>query len=148
MSWTYSADFTLTKDKVRFLCGDTNSAAASQLLMDEEINFVTGLAGSVFGMAAIACETIASKFSREADREIGDLAVKLSQKADSYRKQAKELRSRGGVYVVPMGGGISQDAKDTQDDDTDRVRPSFARGQFVNEDAVNDSRYADYKNED
>lgn len=147
MTWTYDpASVTTTLAKVRLLCGDTQSGR--QLLSDEEINVLTGLAAHIFGMAAVGCETIASKFAADADKEVGDLSITLSQKAEAYERRADRFRQQAGTLAIPLAGGISIAAKDTQEQDTDRVKPQVSRGQFVNPGGTEDNRFADYSGKD
>ena len=140
MTWTYSGDpATNARDSIRFLIGDTDTT--DQLLNDEEIawinNQVTGsdtATSGVYTVAVRACLTIASKFSRMADKSVGDLSVSMAQKAHAYRDQANVLKSlamaEGGV-PTPYAGGISLSDKEIDQDDSDIVR-YFSVGQFVN----------------
>ena len=112
------------------------------MLSDEEIAFLTGQAGNVFGMAALACEVIAAKFAGEADKSVGDLEIKLSQKSIAYEKRAKGFRKQSIKLVGPVAGGISIAAKKTQTDDTDRVKPGISKGQFENPGGTG-SRFSD-----
>ena len=144
MSFTY--DVTTNRGKTRFLCGDTDSADA--ILQDDEIDFCIDQAGNNFGAAAIACEAIAAEFSRKADKQVGDLRISLSQKAEAYGKRAADLRRRGNVLCVPTVGGVSIADKDEQRDDTDRVTPSFARGLHESSEAIADSRFSNFSGED
>lgn len=146
MSWTYNSGVTTTNDKVRLLIGDTDST--DPLLTDAELNFLTGQAGSIYGVAALACQAIAAKYARQVDKRVGDLALSSSQKAKHYAAEAQKYAKLGAILVTPIAGGISIDAKDVVDSDSDRVRPSFSRGQFANDDTIDDSRWADYTGED
>jgi len=140
MAWTYGGDPDANaRDAIRFLCGDTDTN--DQLLNDDEIAWlnkeVTGSTTAttgLYGAAYRACLTIASKFSREADKSVGDLSISMAQKAHAYRDQANVLKSlamaEGGV-PTPYAGGISLSDKEIDQDDSDIVR-YFSVGQFVN----------------
>jgi len=127
MAWTYSGDPSSTDlDTVRFLIGDT--LTADQLLSDEEIAWAL-TQGSVYNAAAIAARAIAAAFSRMADKAVDDLEIKYSQKSEQYVDLAVNLESKEshkalGVYC----GGISEADKLSNEQDTDRVPPSFKKG--------------------
>lgn len=139
---SYNTALSDNKDKVRLLTGDTDTA--DELLVDAEINLITGQSGSIWSMAADACLAIASKFSRHADQTVGSLSYDFSQRAEQYKMRALDLRRRAVALVTPWAGGISIADKQTQEDDSDRVRPAFARGQHEDTEAVQDSRYSDW----
>ena len=140
MTWTYGGDPPANaRDAIRFLTGDTDTN--DQLLSDEEIawvnNQVTGSDAATTGLYDAGyrcCLTIASKFSRLADKSVGDLSVAMSQKAASYRLQADEIQglaAREGNVPTPYAGGISIADKDTDQGNSDIVQPFFSRGQFT-----------------
>lgn len=141
MTWTYSGDpSSSARDAIRFLVGDTDTT--EQLLSDEEIAWVNTEASgsatstdSLYDAAYRCCLTIASKLAREADKQIGDLSVKLSQRAQAYRDQAatiSELVSREGGVPVPYAGGITISDKEIDEQNSDLFRGWFASGQFEN----------------
>lgn len=92
MTWSYNSSLASDKDKVRLLTGDTDTT--DQLLQDEEINYLLTETGNVLLAAGRAARAIAAKFARQADKEVGDLRVSLSQKAEAYRKLADDLEKR------------------------------------------------------
>jgi hypothetical protein len=141
MTWSYSGNPAASaNDAIRFLIGDTDTT--DQLLSNEEIAWVNSEAcGTTTGTTALydaayrACLMIASKLARLADKQIGDLSVSLSQKAEGYRTQALELKvlsARKGLVPTPYAGGISISDKEIDDEDSDSVRPYFQTGQFEN----------------
>lgn len=128
MTFTYnSSSISTDLAKVRLLIGDTSTG--DQLLQDEEINFFVDSEPSIYHAGAMACEAIAAEFSRKADKQVGDLKINASQKAEAYAKRAKKLmamaktRGSAGIYA----GGISKTDKQTQEQDSDRVEPDFYR---------------------
>jgi hypothetical protein len=141
VAWTYSGDpASSARDAIRFLVGDTDTN--DQLLSDEEIAWVNTEAtgsptstDSLYEAAVRCCITIAAKLAREADKQIGDLSVKLSQRAGAYRTQADELRTlaqREGSVPVPYAGGITISDKDIDEENSDLFRGWFSSGQFEN----------------
>jgi hypothetical protein len=141
MTWTYSGDPSgSARDAIRFLIGDTDTD--DQLLSDEEIAWVNSEAGgtptstvALYDAAMRCCLTIASKLAREADKQIGDLSVSMSQRAKAYREQATELKNlstREGAVPVPYAGGITISDKDIDEENSDIFRTWFSSGQFEN----------------
>ena len=141
MTWTYAGDPSASaRDAIRFLIGDTDTT--DQLLSDEEIAWVNSEAsGTSTGTTALydaayrCCLTIASKLAREADKQIGDLSVSMSQRAKAYREQAaslKELSGREGGVPIPYAGGITISDKDIDEENSDIFRSWFSSGQFEN----------------
>lgn len=141
MSWTYGGDPSANaRDAIRFLIGDTDTT--DQLLSDEEIAWVNSEAsGTSTGTTALydaayrCCLTIASKLAREADKQIGDLSVSMSQRAKAYREQAaslKALSGREGGVPIPYAGGITISDKEIDEENSDIFRTWFSSGQFEN----------------
>ena len=141
MAWTYGGDPSANaRDAIRFLIGDTDTT--DQLLSDEEIAWVNSEAsGTSTGTTALydaayrCCLTIASKLAREADKQIGDLSVSMSQRAKAYREQAaslKELSGREGGVPIPYAGGITISDKEIDEENSDIFRTWFSSGQFEN----------------
>lgn len=131
MTWTYdgapgTGSTAAERDAVRFLVGDTDSS--DPLVTDEEIGYALDTEGGINPAAAVAARAIAAKFSRQADKEVGDLSIKLSQKAAAYTTLAKKLTAQSAIKLaVPFAGGISIASKKTFETNTDRVEPSFYR---------------------
>lgn len=96
MSWSYSGDPTSSDaDAVRFFVQDTN--ADDQLLTDEEIHFLIThwLAyDSMIFVAAMAAETIASKFAREITVSADGVSVGTNDLQQKYLSLAKQLRAQ------------------------------------------------------
>jgi hypothetical protein len=139
VTWTYSDPSANDRDKVRFKLGDTDTS--DELISDEEIAYLLTL-GTVQQAAAHGAEAIAARFARKADKTIGDLALKLSQKAEAYWKLAAALWEDAGgklpsLELVPYAGGISVSDKEAVEEDSDRVEPAFRRdvGFFDTEDS-------------
>lgn len=133
-AWTYSGDPTASnKDAIRFLIGDT--ITGDPQLYDPEIEYSYTLRGNVWGAAAQCCRALAAQMSRQADSVQGELRTMYSARSKAYSLRAHEyderevISSGGGLAYA---GGISISDKQTQLDDTDRVRPAFNRGMTDN----------------
>ena len=142
MTWTYSGDpSSSARDAIRFLIGDTDTN--DQLLSDEEIAWVnTEASGSATAITDLydagyrCCQAISAKLAREADKQIGDLSVKLSQRAAAYRLQGDDLKAlsmRSSGVPIPYAGGITFSDKEIDQDNPDIFAGWFASGQFNNQ---------------
>jgi hypothetical protein len=153
MAWTYDGDPSANaRDAIRFLVGDTDTN--DQLITDAEIawvnNQVTGSDTATTGLYDAAyrvCLTIASKFSRDADKSVGDLSISANQKAAAYRLQAEEIKrlaTREGNVPTPYAGGISIGDKDVDRSNSDVNHGWFSSGQFVNQRGGAEKVVSDY----
>lgn len=119
-------------DTVRFLVGDTDTA--DELLTDAAVAYLlSDQGGNVKRAAAKAAETLAARFAKHpSEKKVGPLMIMYGTRAvtitDAYMKLAKLLWAQAsGGTVGPYAGGISVSDKMTNVEDTDRVRPAFAR---------------------
>lgn len=130
MTWTYDGDPSAnTRDEVRFLVGDTDTN--DQQLSDEEIAYLLAEEGNVAGAAVAAVKGLLAKYARLVDKSVGDLKLSYSQRAGQYAKLLQTLERRRLVRGVGIkAGGTSLARKETVEQDTDRVQPSFKRDQF------------------
>lgn len=123
------------RDKVRLLIGDTDED--DPLIYDQEIAFFLEEFGGVRAAAAAAARAIAAKFSRLADKQVGDLSLKMSQKAKAYLDLAGSLNDGTGrtaaLLAIPYAGGISRSDVRARESDTDRVGPHFTRDMHEND---------------
>ena len=129
MSWSYSFDPASNhRDKVRFLIGDTDTA--DQQLQDEEIDAVLEDSSDDPYLAAINCaEGLSAKWSRKANKSVGDLSISYGSVAKSFSDLAQRLRRTASLQLAaPYAGGISIADKDSVEDDSDRVVPAFSVG--------------------
>ena len=131
MAWTYSGDpASSDRDQIRFLIGDTNTN--DQLVSDEEIAWAL-TQGSIYNAAAICARSIAAAFSRLADKSVDDLKISYSQKSAQYSKLADNLEDKDSFKSLSVyAGGISASDKQSNEEDTDRVSPSFSKGMTDN----------------
>lgn len=127
MSWSYEPNAS-DKDRVRMLVGDTNPD--QKQLHNEEIAWFLSENSNVYVAASEAAKAIAALYGRDVDKQVGDLKISASQRQKHYLDLAKQLKMRATLSVSPYAGGISRSDKDSVADNTDRVRPSFERGQF------------------
>jgi hypothetical protein len=129
MTWSYSGDPSASsKDAVRFLSGDTDSAWP--LCTNEEILYVLGQQSNVTLAAAEVCDAIATKFSRQADTTNGKTSISASQRAQAYSNRAVSLRQQASSDGAPafFVGGLSRSGKVALDSDSDAVQPAFSIG--------------------
>ena len=121
------SDLSTDLNKVRRLIGDVNSTAG--LFSDEEIEFFISEEANIYGAAAVACESLSAKFASGVSKTVGKLKINLQQKFDHYEKLSETFKTKsktkGGIQL--FAGGISQAQKDSEESNTDRVAPSFAR---------------------
>lgn len=97
MTWSYSGNpSNSANDKVRFLCGDTDTN--NQQVSNEEIAFLlTEWNSDAYLSAAFACDAISGKYSAKADlsRSVGDLSI-----SSQYGAQAKTFMERAASLRV------------------------------------------------
>jgi len=142
LTWTYDGDPSANdRDAVRFLSGDTDTT--DQLVTDEEIAWLLTENPNVYSAAAEACRAIASAFARFSDKSVGDISESASQKAEAYTKRADDLEA--GIMVIPSFGGLSISEKETLDQDTDAVQPSFRIGQDDHPEIPSEREYSPYR---
>lgn len=128
MTWLYASDFTLARDRVRLLIGDTD--VTDPLVTDEEIAvYTTGVLAQPndYLAAASVCDVIAGKMARRVDMSTGSSSVSLSQQATAYERKARELRRRSATQTSPFVGGVSISGKNSREGDTDRTVAAFTR---------------------
>lgn len=132
MAWTYDETELATNPiyRVRLKIQDTNPDDPQ--LEDEEIQLLIDQAGSEDGAAHSGARVLAAKYSRLADKWVGDLKILHSQKARAYRELAETLTGSARVTGVPSAGGIRTAEKDAQSSDSSLEQPHFYRGQHDN----------------
>ena len=117
---------------MRFLIGDTDTC--DQQMSDKEIEYLLISEGSVDDAAILAAETLAAKYSRLVDEQVGAVRISYSQRSKRYSEIANTIKSRvAGQGAAPYCGGISKSDKQVDECDTDRVEPSFTRDLHENE---------------
>lgn len=135
MTWTYDTSLSTSRDKVRLLVGDTDTN--DQQLSDEEITFITSEETNVYRAAALASRTLAAKYARLVGSSVESLRFFASDRFDHYTQLARQLEEQaskvsGSSVGSPVITGISIDAIESVEDDTDRVGSAFKKGQFHN----------------
>lgn len=129
MAWTYDPTLPTEKDQVRLMIGDTDQDNAE--FSNEEINALITLHGGARAAAVAAAGGLAAKYSRHADKWVGDLKILASQKAKAFAALATTLGNLAIGYTgVPSAGGIRISQKDTMEEDTNRVEPKFKVNMF------------------
>jgi len=127
IKFSYSGDpSSSNRDAVRFLVGDTDKCEPQ--LDDREIDFLLIQDGNPISAAACAADALAAKYARQVDNDSGSNSDSASQRSTAYLALAAELRRKlGRRAVAPFCGGISVADKQTRENDSDRVAPSFTR---------------------
>lgn len=128
MTWTYTPDFTQSRDKVRFLIGDTNTN--DQLVSDEEIAFALAQNANIYRAGAILCRGIGLKLSRQLtlDPAPGGVSLDSQAQAEKYLKLADDLEDQAvsvSSAASVFAGGISVADKAAREADSDRVSLAF-----------------------
>ena len=99
---TYSGDPSASDvDAVRFLVGDTDDSGF--VLSDSEINFLLTTEGSIYAASAQAALTMAAAFGRKADKSVGDLSIRYSDRREHYL----ELSTQLGDQVASKGSALT-----------------------------------------
>jgi len=126
MTWTYVNSGNSTRDKVRFLCGDTN--ILNQLIQDEDIDAILLDYSNPFMAAAEACDAIAAKLSFDTDTSNSGLSVAGSKRAIAFKTLSKDLRKKAGRSIsIFSGGRTKSEAEDSRADDSIK-QPAFETG--------------------
>jgi hypothetical protein len=121
-TWTYAADFTLQRDRVRRLIPDVDPE--DPLLSDQEMAmFLTGddsTRAQDYRVAADCCEAIADGLP---DVSAENTVARFSQTNKFWMDKAKRYRERAAklAYAVPYAGGISYGDVNNRLADPDRI---------------------------
>lgn len=125
--WTYShSPGSSPKDSVRFLIGDIDDE--DKQVDDCEIQFVLSEDGSIYEAAYQLCLMLAAYYARQVDETTGKTTKGYSTRSQHYADLATKYKERrGGRPVSPFFGGSGIGAKETVENDNDRVQPFFTR---------------------
>lgn len=137
MTWTYNSTLIASSGLawVRWRVGDTDTT--DQLQEDAEINAALSDYGDKRYAASAVAKAIAAKFARRMDSKMGKLDLKNSQLYDHYIALASELDIEvASAGATPWAASVSRSEKESQQQDTNRTKPAFARGMFAVEDTV------------
>ena len=132
--WTYTYNpASVPRDEVRVLIGDTNEC--DKLLYDGEIEYLlTRYNNSPVTAAIQACELIWAKFSRLTNETVGSVSIQFAEKAKGIQALQKMLMQRQAMTnCMPYAGGISRSDKQTEEQNTDRVKPDFTKKMLQND---------------
>lgn len=130
--WTYDNSLSTARDKVRFLCGDSDPD--NKLFDDGEVDGMLSLqSNNIYRAAAGLANSLASRYAGMTSISVDGLSVSGSDKAAQYRTLAASLIEQGsqaaGGLGSPFVGGISRGTMDGVDADTDRSPSKFKVGQ-------------------
>ena len=111
------------------MSGDTDSD--DPLALDEEIAWLLSETGdNPYETAVRLLKITAGRLARESDVTVGDVSVKLSQRANALFEQADRMRTEVRRTTAAAGTWIGSDSvsgKDAEERNTDREQPSFTR---------------------
>ena len=102
MAFSYTAGSTADRDRVRLEIGDTDEDRI--LFQDAELDdFLTQEGNSILGSAAMACETLATRFARDFTFTADGASFQKGNITQMYMNQAKRLRrqARATTTVMP-----------------------------------------------
>lgn len=130
MTWTYSGNpGSSDLNQLRFRIQDTNTL--DQQLTDEELSWLLTSEGTVNSAAAAALRILLAKYSRLANKRVGDLSIDYTPIIRNYQSLLDAIVADAAVQdAMPFAGGISVSGKQALEQDTDRVTPAFGREQF------------------
>ena len=134
MTFSYSGNpASSLRDAVRFHAQDTDYN--DQLLADEEIDFLISswshFTDSPIYLAALACESIAAKFTRELSYGADGVSVNAGELQQKYQQLASQLREMFKTSNIPgapdVGGVMVGEVYDQS------IKPlTFAKGMHDN----------------
>jgi hypothetical protein len=144
MTWTYTPDFTGTRDKIRLAIGDTIDRGAFSL-SDAEIAYVVSVQ-PVLGYAAAACaRVLMARYADQADTRNSELAIEASQRFAQLSKLADRLEKNPNLFSgktrpspIPFFGGVHKSESDAVAGDSDLKDPWFQHERFDNPGAASD----------
>lgn len=136
MTWSYNSSLLLSTSstnadlmRVRYLVQDVTSS--TQLVQNEEINWVLSIYPNVWRAASEVAGSIATHFAKMArSKSVGSLSIQWGERAKEFKERASSLKAQSETLRTfsVYAGGISVADKNAHDDDTDWDKPAFARG--------------------
>lgn len=124
MAWNYNSALTSKKDQVRFVLQDTDENR--QLFQDEEIEWMLTQEMNQYMVVARLCDVLIGKARSVRAKKVGSLAITYNP--EFYLHLKGMAMAKGLSYELPYAGGISVSDKQSQQQNSDWVQPSFARG--------------------
>ena len=131
MTITYLSSQPTDKDWMRWRVADISTA--NGIRQDAEYVAILSEYGSKQEAAWRMAESIGAEFALLAvDSKMGQLQFLYSKRAEWYEKLAAKLKAETAISdgISPWFGGTLKSDKETQEENDDRVEPSFARNQF------------------
>lgn len=125
---TYSGDPSYSdKDAVRFLLEDTDTANFQ--FTDAELSYLLTQFPDPLFAASRAAKTLSLRYSKSADKQVGDLRISYSARAKAFMDLANDLEVRASISDLQIfAGGVYLADKQTNEQDTSLARPAFRRG--------------------
>lgn len=135
MTWTYAGNFSLTRDQIRWLVGDTDTN--DQLATDEEMAFAVAQDSNVYRAAASVARAIALKVGQRLTVSAGGTGIDADEQFKHWMELAGSLEARAVTSgVAGFAGGLSRSGKDAANADADRVSPAFTRNLFARSESL------------
>lgn len=140
MAFTYTPDFTLPRDQLRFAIGDTD--AADPQLQDAEVAHVLSLEGGNVRRASLrAVDGLIAKWARRVSFSSGDYSESdVRARVENLTQLRQNILDQGAVGAVPTAGGISRSEKAALEADPDRPWPYTRLGQHDHPAAASEDR--------
>lgn len=107
---------------IQFSCSELSDATITALLAIEPNPYLA---------ASIGATSLAGKYAAQVDKQVGDLRLAYSQRAQAWRDLAKALAAANNrslaVITAPWAGGVSRSDKESYRQDSDIVQPAMTR---------------------
>lgn len=131
MAVSYDPSQPTDKDWMRWRVADISTS--NGIRQDAEYVAILSEYGSKQEAAWRMAESIGAEFALLAvDSKMGQLQFQYSKRAEWYEKLSAKLKAETAESdgIAPWFGGTLKSDKELQEDNDDRVEPSFARNQF------------------
>lgn len=134
-------------DAVRLLIWDVSTSTAGELLSDAEIDWFVSISPNIYSAACLAANvlsarvtTLSASTSSIEEKKVGDLMLRFGVSAGNvegfqraYGALCAKLEKQSAlVGAGPFAGGLTVSGKRALQQDSDRVKPAFARELFDN----------------
>lgn len=107
---------------IQFSCSELSDATITALLAIESNAYLA---------ASIGATSLAGKYAAQVDKQVGDLRLAYSQRAQAWRDLAAALAAANNrsmaTITAPWAGGISRSSKESYRQNTDLVAPTMTK---------------------
>jgi hypothetical protein len=125
-TWTYSSDFTTTRDQIRRTIGDTDSA--DPLLNDSEIAQAYSEEGTIVDASILACEWSLAGAAKDNDTNFDGISSKRSQRFTMIERIHSRLlarKARGNLDFTPPASSEISQVRDVSIDGSSNIPVEF-----------------------